>query len=59
LGIVTIFATYRRTAKNQQVLHFFEDAGFKIVEANETETQYILQVTEYSSKDLNYITVKK
>jgi FkbH-like protein len=50
-------AKYIKTLKNDQVKEFFDKCGFKLVEGDESQINYVLSLKDYKPKKLNYIEV--
>ncbi len=58
LDIHTIHATFRPTAKNSQVEGFYDDLGFKLIDSNDKEKKYIINVDEYMKQVHHFIEVR-
>lgn len=57
-GVVTVNAKYIKTAKNAQVVDFYDRCSFSYQQKGENETTYLLKLEEYVPKQLNYLEVK-
>jgi FkbH-like protein len=58
LNFTSIKAKYISTKKNEQVNDFYENLGFE-VSKNENEIKdYLLETTDYRSKNIDYINIK-
>ena len=58
LGVVKVNATYSRTLKNNQVVDFYQKAGFKIANKTDDRIDYVISMNEYTPMNINYIKVK-
>lgn len=58
LGVVKVNATYIRTLKNNQVVDFYEKAGFKVANKIDDMIDYVISMNEYTPMNINYIKVK-
>jgi len=56
-GINTVTAMYIQTQKNEQVKDFFDKCYFSLDSSMEMKKNYILNITEYKSKEFHYIEV--
>ena len=56
-GIKRIHAYYKKTLKNEQVVNYFESIGFILINENENEKKYILEINGYIEQTINYIGV--
>jgi 2,4-dienoyl-CoA reductase-like NADH-dependent reductase (Old Yellow Enzyme family) len=56
-GIKTIHATFVPTPKNGQVKNFYDEFGFTLLEENKGAKRYMLKLTNYESKNINFIKV--
>lgn len=56
-GINTVKAKYLQTQKNEQVKDFFDKCSFSLDGSAEMERNYVLNITEYKSKQIHYIEV--
>jgi len=55
--INVVKAKYIQTQKNEQVKDFFDKCSFLLKYSGETEKNYVLNIRDYKSKQLNYIEV--
>ncbi|MBI5574568.1 MAG: GNAT family N-acetyltransferase [Elusimicrobia bacterium] len=56
-NIRTITATYVKTLKNEQVMNFYENSGFRVTNQNNKIKKYELSVKNYKPKNFNYTEV--
>ncbi len=56
-NIEKIYSEYLRTIKNTQVEDLFDRYGFESIGKKEKSHQYTLELSEYKTKELNYIKV--
>jgi FkbH-like protein len=56
-NVMKIYATYMKTAKNEQVCDFYERCGLEIKDKTEALNRYVLDVNNYKRKNLKYIEV--
>lgn len=54
----TINAKFELTKKNEQVLHFFDELGFKLESQIEESKQYHININDYIKKQIQYINIK-
>ncbi len=57
LGGKTLTITYTRTPKNVLVENFADELGFEIVEQDETDKKYVLDLEKFKGYALNYVKV--
>ena len=50
-------AKYIKTLKNDQVKEFYDKCGFKLVDGDESQINYVLSLKDYKPRKLNYIEV--
>jgi FkbH-like protein len=55
--ITTVTAKYIKSFKNKQVSHFYDNCSFSVIDSNDYETSYNLNVSDYKEKNLSYIKV--
>lgn len=58
LGVVKVKASYSRTNKNNQVVDFYDKAGFKVANKTNDKIDYSISLNEYTPTNINYIKVK-
>jgi FkbH-like protein len=56
-GIGSVYATFIRTEKNQQVGDFYEKAHFTLLATDGIEKQYCLKLNDYQPADIKYIEI--
>jgi FkbH-like protein len=56
-GILTIYATFVPNPKNDQVKNFYDEFGFTFLEEKGGIKNYMLKLTNYESKYINFIRV--
>jgi FkbH-like protein len=56
-GIHELRAEFISTSKNQQVEKFYDNLGFTLISSEKNKRQYLLKLSEYESKQINYILV--
>ena len=56
-GIHELRAEFISTSKNQQVEKFYDNLGFTPISSEKNKCQYLLKLSEYESKQINYILV--
>ncbi len=56
-GYQTITADYIPTKKNGQVEYFYDNVGFKLVEKKEEARHYLLDISNFVPKHVDYITI--
>ena len=56
-GVSELYASYRKTSKNEQVLDFYTHCGFASRDNKESVNRYSLDVNNYREKDIKYIEV--
>jgi FkbH-like protein len=56
-GVEILKSSYRKTKKNQQVRHFYDDFGFRSVNVDDENTEYVLNIKDFKYDDLKYINV--
>ena len=57
-GIEKLEAKYIITPKNSQVSNFFDNCSFNLITENTSFKEYLLNISEYNMKNINYIEVK-
>lgn len=50
-------AEYLETSKNSQVARFYDNLGFKLIAAGENRREYLITLSEYKPKNINYISI--
>jgi len=56
-GVHLVYAGYVETAKNAQVKEFFDHCSFSLTTATEKTRDYVLNVGEYESKQVEYVEI--
>ena len=56
-GCDRVLSQYIPTIKNKPVSDFYEKAGFLMVEESEGSKKYTVSISEYKSKEINYINI--
>jgi FkbH-like protein len=51
-NLTEIYGQYKRTAKNNMVANLYDDIGFELIESNETEGLWKLEIDNYNRKEL-------
>ena len=54
-GAKELFAKYIPSSKNKQVSDFYENFNFEKIQVNKNETIYKLNISNFKTKDTNYI----
>jgi len=57
-NVSKVFATYKKTEKNEQVCDFYDRCGLDRVEADSDIDRYVLNVKDYKQKKIEYIEVR-
>ncbi len=58
MGVIFLEARYITSLKNQQVSEFYETLGFDRIEDSELEKSYVLELSKYSPKNINYVKIE-
>lgn len=56
-AIKQIIGEYRPTPKNSQVKNFYDDLGFEVTDRNSERTKYLLDISNFKAKAVNYIEI--
>jgi predicted enzyme involved in methoxymalonyl-ACP biosynthesis len=56
-GVRRVYANYVETAKNAQVKEFFDRCSFSLTASTEKARDYVLNVHEYQSKQVEYVEI--
>jgi len=56
-GVRRVYARYVETAKNAQVKEFFDRCSFSLTASTEKTRDYLLNVSEYKSKQVEYVEI--
>ena len=57
-GVKKLSASYLRTLKNAQVLNFYDELGFKLVNVKNENKQYAIKLIDYKPHIINYMQIK-
>ena len=57
LGFDEICSAYFPTVKNKPVLRFYEDLGFKILNEDQGNKYYNINLTDYVYQNVNYVKI--
>ncbi|MCD4693516.1 MAG: HAD-IIIC family phosphatase [Calditrichales bacterium] len=58
MGVRNIRARFIKTPKNEQVHDFFDRCSFPIINSDSKIEEYLLDVRDYKTKDLDYIEIR-
>ena len=56
-GILTMDSLYLKTAKNNQVSHFYDQLGCSIIKEDDKQKDYSLDLTKFEKSKINYIDI--
>jgi FkbH-like protein len=59
INIKRIYSTYIKTLKNSQVENFYDSLKFNILNIEDKNTNYFLEIDDYKSNRLEYIKIKQ
>jgi len=59
IKVTSLKASYIKTLKNSQVKNFFDDLGFMVLNVDQGNKYYTLNLADYNSHKINYMQIKK